>query len=188
MMTEALNRAARVILDGGIILYPTDTIWGIGCDATNTGAVKRIYDLKQRPDRKSMLVLMEDPSMLTLYLHRVPEQIPGLLRTFTRPTTVIYQGGRNFAENLTSEDGSIGIRITADPFCRQLIRKTGKPIVSTSANISGQPSPAIFNDIESSLLSLVDYVVEWRQEESFPSRPSILLRMDEEGNITVLRD
>jgi L-threonylcarbamoyladenylate synthase len=101
---------------------------------------------------------------------------------------VIYQGGRNFAENLTSEDGSIGIRITADPFCRQLIRKTGKPIVSTSANISGQPAPAIFNDIETSLLSLVDYVVEWRQEESSPSRPSILLHMDKEGNMTVLRD
>jgi L-threonylcarbamoyladenylate synthase len=187
MMIDSLNRATSVILEGGIILYPTDTIWGIGCDATNPSAVRRIYEIKQRSDRKSMLVLMENPSMLTHYLELVPENILEVLRNTIKPTTVIYPRSRNFADNLPAEDGSIGIRITSDPFCRELIRNTGTPIVSTSANISGQPAPQIFDEIERSLLPQVDYVVAWRQEEKVPAQPSTILRLGPDGNITVLR-
>lgn len=186
-MTEAVREAARIIGEGGTILYPTDTIWGIGCDATNPLAVQKIYRIKRRSDRKSMLVLMDDAARLHHYLFRVPEKAEELIRGADKPTTIIYPGSRNFAENLPSEDGSIGIRITTDPFCRTLIRKTGKPIVSTSANISGELPPRTFRDITEEILQGVDHVVPWRQEEETPAAPSTILQLDEEGRITVIR-
>ena len=138
-MIDEVRKAGITILEGGIILYPTDTIWGIGCDATNPDAVQKVYQLKQRSDHKSMLVLMNGISMLSRYLDRIPESAKEIIASAVKPTTIIYPGAKNFAPNLLAEDGSIGIRITSDPFCQQLIELTDKPIVSTSANISGKP-------------------------------------------------
>ena len=187
MMVEEVRKAGDHIKNGRIILYPTDTIWGIGCDATDPRAVQKVYNIKQRSDRKSMLVLMDGPIMLSRYLDKIPDQALKILNSTDNPTTIIYPDAKNLAENLIAEDGSIGIRITSDPFCRQLIERTGKPIVSTSANISGKPSPSLFSEIEPQLLKFIDYVVNWRQEETSPTNPSTILKLDEHGEITVIR-
>jgi len=186
-MTEEVQKTGTHILNGGIILYPTDTIWGIGCDATNQEAVHKIYKIKQRSDRKSMLVLMNKPSMLSGYMKGVPETAMEIIRSASKPTTIIYPNAKNFAPNLLSEDGSIGIRITSDPFCSQLIEQTGKPIVSTSANISGDSSPASYRDIDMALRSFVDYVVNWRQEEIIQSSPSTIIKLNDQGGISIIR-
>lgn len=187
IMTEALHKAQTYIESGGVILYPTDTIWGLGCDATNQSAVDRIYRIKQRSDNKSMLVLMNGFKMLEHYLVQVPKKTQEILDSVRKPTTIIFPGARNLAENLLAEDGSLGIRISSDPFCSQLIKLTGLPIVSTSANISGDPSPSLFRDIESEITKKVDYVVNWRQAERTPAAPSAILKLSLEGDITVLR-
>lgn len=187
IMTEALHKAQTYIESGGVILYPTDTIWGLGCDATNPSAVDRIYRIKQRSDNKSMLVLMNGFKMLEHYLVQVPKKTQEILDSVRKPTTIIFPGARNLAENLLAEDGSLGIRISSDPFCSQLIKLTGLPIVSTSANISGDPSPSRFRDIESVITKQVDYVVNWRQEEQDPAVPSAILKLSLQGDITVLR-
>ncbi|MEN8204287.1 MAG: L-threonylcarbamoyladenylate synthase [Bacteroidota bacterium] len=186
-MTEEVHKAAECIDSGGVILYPTDTIWGIGCDAKNSDAVEKIYRIKQRSDNKSMLVLMNGIPMLESYLEQVPEQTLEILNSARKPTTIIYPGARNLAKNLLAEDGSLGIRITSDPFCHQLIELTGLPIVSTSANISGLPSPSIFSEIESGIKGQVDYVVNWRQEEHEPATPSAIIKLGLQGDITILR-
>lgn len=186
-MTEEVRRAAECIDSGGVILYPTDTIWGIGCNAKNRDAVDRIYRIKQRSDHKSMLVLMDGIGMLGDYLDQVPEQAIKILDSALKPTTIIYPGASFLAENLLAEDGSVGIRLTSDPFCRQLIELTGLPIVSSSANISGLPSPSLFSEIGSEIKAQVDYVVNWRQEELEPASPSAIIKLGKEGDITILR-
>lgn len=187
MIDAEVKKAAEVIRSGGIILYPTDTIWGIGCDATSANAVRRIYEIKQRSDSKSMLVLALGIEMLSTYLEKVPEEALEIIRTATFPTTIIYPGAIRLAPNLLAEDGSVGIRISSDEFCRKLIKETGFPIVSTSANISGNPAPATFGTIEPALLQKVDHVVNWRQKEDTPSAPSTIIKLDENGRSTVLR-
>jgi L-threonylcarbamoyladenylate synthase len=187
MIDAEVKKAAEVILSGGIILYPTDTIWGIGCDATNAKAVQRIYEIKQRSDSKSMLVLVSGSEMLNKYLKEVPGKALELISAARRPTTIIYPGAINLAPNLLAEDGSVGIRISSDDFCSKLIEETGFPIVSSSANISGNPAPASFSYIKSELLQKVDYVVNWRQNENIPSVPSTIIKLDENGRSTVLR-
>lgn len=187
MMDEEVRKAGSHILAGGTILYPTDTIWGLGCDALNRDAVDRIYRIKQRLDHKSMLVLMDSPSMLEEYLERVPEPALEIIRSAVKPTTVIYPGAKKFAPNLLAPDGSIGIRITSDPFCRQLIKLLCRPIVSTSANISGHGSPANFSEIEATIKEQVDHVVNWRRQEINLSPPSTIIKVDPQGGITVLR-
>jgi len=184
--TEAKN-AGKVILSGGIILYPTDTIWGIGCDATNPASVKRIYSIKKRADSKSMLVLVDGPAMLEQYLDHLPPLALEIIRKAERPTTIIYPGARNLAENLVAQDGSIGIRMTSDHFCRKLIEITGKPIVSTSANISGEKSPPAFHKIKTTIRDQVDYIVDWRQDETGYSSPSEIIRLEADGTYTTLR-
>ncbi len=187
MMVEEVRKAGSHILSGGTILYPTDTIWGLGCDATNQDAVERIYGIKQRLDHKSMLVLMDSPLMLDKYLEWVPEPALEIIRSAVKPTTVIYPGAKKFAPNLVAGDGTIGIRITSDPFCQQLIKLTGRPIVSTSANISGQRSPANFSEIEAIIKEQVDHVVNWRRQETNLPPPSTIIKVDRQGRITVLR-
>ena len=187
MMDEQVRKTGAIILIGGTILYPTDTIWGLGCDATNREAVKKLYQIKERPNKKSMLVLMNGPSMLSKYLDDIPESAMDIIIAAKRPTTIIYQNAKNFAPDLLGEDGSIGIRITSDPFCRKLIEITGKPIVSTSANISDSKSPSSFGDIENSIREKVDYVVEWRQNEITTATPSAILKLNSQGGVTVLR-
>ena len=186
-MNNEVLEAAEHIRKGGIILYPTDTIWGIGCDATNPEAVDQIYRIKNRSDRKSMLVLVDGIQMLYSYLERVPAAAKEIILAAEKPTTIIYPGGKNLAADLLSEDGSIGIRITSDPFCLRLIDQIGKPIVSTSANFSGHTSPSCYREIDNAVRDQVDYVVKWRQEETHPSTPSTIIKLDKEGNPTVLR-
>jgi L-threonylcarbamoyladenylate synthase len=186
MIEEAIE-AGEHLKKGKVILYPTDTIWGIGCDATNPEAVQRIYRIKKRPDQKSMLLLMDGIMMLNQYIESVPEQAIKLLESSTRPTTIIYQGARNLAPNLVADDGSIGIRITSDPFCRELLKLTRFPIVSTSANLSGLQAPSSFGEIDDLIKREVDYVVNWRQEETGPAAASTILRIDNQGEIKVLR-
>jgi len=187
IMIDEACKAGKFISNGRVILYPTDTIWGIGCDATNPDAVQKIYEIKHRSDRKTMLVLMDGPIMLSRYLDIVPEAALEIIDSAAKPTTIIYPGARNLAQNLVAEDGSVGIRITSDPFCRYLIQGAGKPIVSTSANISGKPSPSLFSEIEPQILKLIDYVVNWRQEEASPTNPSTIIKLDEHGKVTVIR-
>ena len=157
--------------EGGVILYPTDTIWGIGCDATNEEAVRRVYEIKQRSDSKAMLVLVDSPVKVDFYVQDVPEVAWDLIEVADKPLTIIYSGARNLAPNLIAEDGSVGIRVTNEEFSKRLCQQFRKAIVSTSANISGQPSPANYSEITEELKSMVDYVVGYRREEMGHPKP-----------------
>lgn len=185
--TNDLNKALEVLRTGGVLLYPTDTIWGIGCDATNAEAVARIYRIKQREDSKSMLVLLENPNLLNSYVDEVPEIAWQLIDVADKPMTIIYPGAKNLAPNLIAADRSIGIRITAEPFAEELIRRFRKPIVSTSANISGQPSPQNFSEISEEIRKAVDYIVEYRQDEMGKAHPSSILKVGTGGEIEIIR-
>lgn len=176
-----------VLQTGGLILYPTDTIWGIGCDATNPDAVSRIYALKQREETKSLIVLMADERDVLKYTSQPDLQIFDFLHTVQKPTTIIYDGPMGLADNLTGADHTIAIRLVEDPFCRHLIKRFRKPIVSTSANISGNPSPAFFGDIEAPVLQGVDYVVQYRQDDRTPRQPSAILKWNKNGTVTTIR-
>jgi len=185
--TDDIVKAVEVLRSGGIILYPTDTIWGLGCDATNQAAVERIYQIKQRKDAKSMLILMENPNLLNSYITEVPEIAWDLIEVADNPLTIIYPGAKNLASNLLGQDGSVGIRITAEPFTQQLIQRFRKPIVSTSANISGQKSPQNFADISAEIKQSVDYVVIYRQDDSARSNPSGIIKLGIGGQIEIIR-
>jgi len=186
-MHDDLKKAVEVLRSGGIILYPTDTIWGIGCDATNAEAVKRIYDIKKREDSKSILILMENPALLNRYVDEVPEVAWDLVELSTTPLTVIYPGAKNLAANLVAEDGSIGIRFTKEEFTRQLLQRFRRPIVSTSANISGEKSPVFFDEISEEIRESVDYIVEYRQDDRMASQPSSVIKLGPGGQIDILR-
>jgi len=186
-MTEDISVAVQVLKKGGVILYPTDTIWGIGCDATNPEAVSRIYAIKQRSDAKSLLVLLDDASGLDRYLQEVPEIAWNLIEISDEPLTIIYPGAKNPASHLVLPDGTIGIRIVRDEFCRQLIRQFRKPIVSTSANISGKSWPENFDDIDPVILQQVDYTIKWRQEDLTRGKPSAIIKVGIKGEIEIIR-
>lgn len=186
-MHDDIKKALDVIKGGGIILYPTDTIWGIGCDATNPEAVKRIYEIKQREDSKSMLVLMENPALLDRYVDEVPDVAWDLVEIANKPLTVIYPGAKNLAENLIAEDGSIGIRFTKEEFTSKFLQRLRRPLVSTSANISGEKSPAFFDEISEEIKAAVDYIVEYRQDDRTPSQPSSIIKLGPSGQIDILR-
>lgn len=183
-----IQQCMLVLQNGGLILYPTDTIWGIGCDATNEAAVAKIYALKQRPDEKSMLVLVADERQLNHYITLPHPEISAYLNTVTKPTTVIYEGAVGLADNLINKtDGSIGIRIVKDDFCKQLIKRFRKPIVSTSANISGQPSPQVFAAITNDIKNGVDYIVQHRQNETTAAAPSAIIKRNADGTVHIIR-
>ncbi|HDR50345.1 MAG TPA: threonylcarbamoyl-AMP synthase [Mariniphaga anaerophila] len=186
-MHNDIKKAVEVLKSGGVILYPTDTIWGIGCDATNPEAVARIYQIKQREDSKSMLVLMENPALLERYVNDVPEIAWDLVEISTTPLTVIYPGAKNLAYNLIAEDGSIGIRFTKEEFTQKLLQRFRRPIVSTSANLSGQKSPAFFDEISEEIKSQVDYIVEYRQNDVTPAQPSSIIKLWPGGRIDIIR-
>lgn len=185
--TEDIIKAVEVLRAGGIILYPTDTIWGIGCDATNVAAVKRIYEIKQRQDTKSMLVLMENPNLLNSYLVEVPEIAWDLIEVAESPLTIIYPGAKNLASNLIAADGTIGIRITNEAFTQQLIQRFRKPVVSTSANMSGEKSPRNFSEISDDIKQSVDYIVSFRQDDLSRSNPSGIIKLGVGGQIEIIR-
>lgn len=185
--SEDIAKALEVLRAGGVILYPTDTIWGIGCDATNSSAVKRIYEIKQREDAKGMLILLENPNLLNSYISEVPEIAWDLIEVTDNPLTIIYPGAKNLANNLLANDRSIGIRITNEPFTQQLIQRFRKPVVSTSANISGQKSPQNFGEISEEVKRSVDYIVNYRQDDLSRSNPSGIIKLGVGGQIEIIR-
>lgn len=182
-----VESALAVLVSGGLILYPTDTIWGIGCDATNSAAVTRVYALKQREAAKSLIVLAADERDIVKYTSQPDLRVFDYLHTVSKPTTVIYEGAIGFAGNLVSEDGTIAIRLVDDEFCRHLIKRFRKPIVSTSANISGEPSPAFYRDIDPRVIAGVDYVVEHRRDDVEPKEASAIVKWNANGTVTVIR-
>ncbi|MDR1762619.1 MAG: threonylcarbamoyl-AMP synthase [Dysgonamonadaceae bacterium] len=187
-MEEEVAKACAVLRKGGVIVYPTDTIWGIGCDATNEAAVQKVYEIKRRSDTKSMLVLLDSADKIGVYVDEVPEIAEKLVEVAEKPLTIIYSGARNLAANLVAEDGSIGIRITREAFSQRLCRKFGRPVVSTSANFSGEPSPQNFSEINSEILRLSDYTVDYRHDEKQKSAPSSIIRLDGKGNVKIIRE
>ena len=182
-----IEQCLSVLNRGGIILYPTDTVWGIGCDATNENAVNKIFTLKKREDSKSMIILISDKLNITDYVDAPNVEIMNFISKTTQPTTVIYDNVKNVAKSLINKDGSIAIRIVRDDFCVALINKFKKPIVSTSANNSGMPAPAIFNTIQPEIKNGVDYIVQHRQRDFRVAKPSAIIKLSEEGKIIVLR-
>ena len=198
---EDLQAALRVLRNGGIIAYPTDTVWGIGCDATNVEAVKRIYALKQREDSKSMLVLLDSTAKLPYYIGEIPDTAWTLLDCcndandandandeMMKPLTIIYPNARNMAPNLIAEDGSIGIRITNEPFSKALCAQLKHPIVSTSANISGQPAAHFYKEIDPAILEGVDYVCRFRRDDDCPAEPSSIIKINPDNSFRIIRE
>ena len=186
-MLEEVRKAIDQITAGNVILYPTDTIWGIGCDSTSEAAVEKIYTIKQRSDTKSMLVLMKDIPMLERFIERIPEKALEILENTGKPTTIVYPGAKNLARNLIAPDGTLGVRIPSDPFCQRLIEGIGKPLVSTSANVSGDPSPSLFHEIDLKIREKVDHIVDWRQAETRKAEASRILKISQEGEVIILR-
>lgn len=182
-----IEQCLFVLREGGIILYPTDTVWGIGCDATNEKAAERIYKLKKRKDNKAMIVLVTEEREVLQYVANPDRRVFEYLEEITKPTTVIYKGAIGLAENIAGKDGSIAIRICNDEFCRQLIKRFRKPIVSTSANISGEAVANIYTDISVDIKIGVDYIVNFRQEDSSVAPPSTIIKWNKDGTTTVIR-
>lgn len=184
---EDIKKAVEVLKKGGIILYPTDTVWGIGCDATNEAAVKKIYELKRRAESKSMLVLVDGEVMLERTVRDIPEVAWQLIEAAVDPLTIIYDHPDGVAPNLLAEDGSLGIRITSERFSRELCRRLRRPIVSTSANISGEKAPALYYQISDEVKDGCDYVAEYGRNDTTPHRPSNIIKVREGGLFKVIR-
>lgn len=187
MFKEELEKALAVLKSGGLILYPTDTIWGIGCDATNEEAVKKVFRLKGRSEAKSLIVLLDNENKLASYVREIPDVAYDLMEYAEHPLSIIHSDAKNLASNVINEDGSVGIRIVKHEFCKQLIQRFRLPIVSTSANISGQESPKNFADIAEEIINGVDYVVNLEQDLLEEKRPSTILKLAPDGQFTFIR-
>lgn len=185
-MVEEVKKCANILRKGGTILYPTDTIWGIGCDATNAEAVNKVFDIKNRPSSKSMIILVAEPHQISFYAD-VPPVSKELVEYSEAPLTIIYPKAKGIAKALIAEDGSIAIRVVKDEFCKMLIDTLRKPLVSTSANVSGEPSPQTFDDITEEIKSKVDYVVNLRQHETRKSQSSRIMKIEMDGTIEIIR-
>lgn len=177
----------KVLSAGGLILYPTDTVWGIGCDATNADAVKRVYELKQRDDSKALIVLIDSAERLDHYVVDVPAIARELIDVAVKPLTIIYEGAYNLAPNVIGDEDSVGIRIPNDEFCHRLCERYGKPIVSTSANMSGHPTAKTFADIDPAVVQGVDYVVEYRRNDNTHHQPSNIILLGRDGTFKIIR-
>ena len=184
---EEVKAAVETLKAGGVILYPTDTIWGIGCDATDEEAVERVFEIKQRSDSKSLITLVADADMLGKYVKVIPEVAINLLEVNDKPMTIIYPGAMGLAPSVVAEDGSAGIRIPQNDFCREVIRRFRKPIVSTSANISGEPAPTCYEEIPADIIEAVDWVADPYLEEGSTGEPSQIIAVGLRGEIKVLR-
>jgi L-threonylcarbamoyladenylate synthase len=182
-----IEKSLEVLNRGGVILYPTDTVWGIGCDATNSAAIERVYAIKRRNEARTMLTLVDGLDMLATYVDKIPNIAIELIDEAVRPLSIIYPCAKNLPENLVADDGSIGIRIVNDPFCRQLIRTFGKPVVSTSANISGKPTPGTFGEISDEIKAAADYIVGWRQDDVKSAVASSIIQLNVDGSYVQLR-
>lgn len=185
---EDIRQAVDTLRRGGVILYPTDTVWGIGCDATNADAVARIYALKHRDDHKAMIALVDSVDMLWRHVECLPDVAEELIEAAVDPLTVVYDHGRGLAQNLTGPDGSIGIRVTRERYSAELCRRLRRPVVSTSANIAGHPTPACFAQIDSHVISAVDYVAGYRREDNEPHKPSSVIKLGDDGTVKILRN
>ncbi|WP_419214201.1 L-threonylcarbamoyladenylate synthase [Maribacter sp. X9] len=186
-MTDEINKCVEILENGGLILYPTDTVWGIGCDATNELAVKKVFDLKQRDDSKALICLVANDAMLERHVEKVPEIAYDLMDLSTKPITIIYDKPNGVAKNLIAEDNTLALRVASDKFCKYLIGKFKRPIVSTSANISGTPTPKSFKNIDKAILSGVDYVVNLHQDKQNESASSII-RLGNDGTVKIIRE
>lgn len=187
-MKEDIRRALDVLNKGGVILYPTDTIWGIGCDATNEEAVSRVYAIKRRTDAKALITLVDSEAKIQGYVREIPDVAWQLIDCSIRPLTIIYDGARHLAPNLLAEDGSVAIRLTREAFSRELCLRFHRPIVSTSANLSGEPSPATFDDISEDIKQAVDYVCTSRRDDRTPARPSSIIKLAANGEVKIIRE
>lgn len=184
---EDLNNAVKVLKEGGVILYPTDTVWGLGCDATNSEAVKRIFEIKQRIETKSMIVLVENIAAVERIVGEIPESAEQLIGVSVDPLTIIYDNARGLAKGVTADDGSVGIRITTEKFSNLLCKKFRRPIVSTSANISGHKNATTYRDIADEIKKSVDYIVEYRREDAKKSKPSGIIKVGSDNVIKIIR-
>ena len=185
---DDIMNALRVLRAGGVILYPTDTIWGLGCDATNALAVRKIFDIKQRDDSKSLIILVNSVSMLERYVVNPPEVAMQMAELSQKPLTIVYDRGRSLAEGVASADGSVGVRICSEPFCDELINAFRKPIISTSANISGTEAPALFDEISEEVINAADYVCLYRQYDRSRLPASSVIRVSGNGAVKILRE
>lgn len=186
-MTDEINKAIEVLQNGGLILYPTDTIWGIGCDATNDEAVKKVYKLKQRDDLKALICLVANDFMLEKHITNVPEVAWDIIDLSDKPTTIIYDNPKGIAKNLVASDNTLAVRIASDKFCQYLINKFKKPIVSTSANVSCLPTPRSFHEISEDILKGVDYVVNLNRDK-INGIPSAIIKLANDGKVKVIRE
>ncbi len=182
-----IKNCMQVLQDGGVFLYPTETVWGLGCDALNEAAVEKIFAIKQRPKEKSMIVLLAEARDVLQYVAAPPPDIIAIIEAFDRPTTVIYENALGFPDNVVNQDGSLAIRVTTDPFCKALIKRFKGPIVSTSANISGQSTAPTYSSISTEIKTAVDYQVTYRQDDETIKNPSRLIKVNDEGDVVVLR-
>ncbi len=185
--TNDITTSIKTLLSGGIILYPTDTIWGIGCDATNSHAIQKIYRLKKREEKKSLIILVTDEKMIREYVFNPSDKILSFISSQERPTTAVFSNACNLPSSFINEDGTIAIRIVKDVFCRQLIEQLQRPLVSTSANISGEKSPQNFNEVSAEIKNGVDYIVEHRQNDFSKSAPSSIIKLNEKDEIQFIR-
>ena len=187
-METEIKEIVEILKKGGVILYPTDTIWGLGCDPTNFEAVKRIFEIKKRVDSKSMLLLAKDMNMIQTYVHEIPEIAYSLVEADdSKPLTIIYPNAIGLASNLLADDKSIGMRIPKDPFCQKLLYSFRKPLVSTSANISGKPFPSFFDEIDEEIKSKVDYIANWRRNDKKQCLPSSIIKIEVNGVFKIIR-
>lgn len=187
-MKEEVYKVFEILKKGGIILYPTDTVWGIGCDATNSEAVRKIYKLKQRAESKTMICLVNNFSMLERYVDNVPNIAYNIIELAVKPTTIVYDNPAGVAENLIANDNTLAIRVTNHEFCQRLTRKLGKPLVSTSANIAGEPTPKSFKEIDDAILKGVDYVVNLPSEKGSTAIPSTIIKVSNNSGVKIIRE
>ena len=186
-MEQEIQNCITVLKKGGTILYPTDTIWGIGCDATNEKAIEKVYKLKKRPNQKSLILLLDDPVKLADYVKKVPEITWDLISNVDKPLTIIYPDAKNLPKNILGEDNSVAIRLVKNEFCRKLIREFGKPVVSSSANISGDPAPLVFRCVSREIIKKVDYVVNLYQDVLTEVKASRIIKLNEKGEFNIIR-
>jgi L-threonylcarbamoyladenylate synthase len=184
---EDIRNSLKILKEGGVILYPTDTVWGLGCDATNNEAVEKIFRIKSRNDSRSLIILVDSEAMLERYVYDIPEIALDLIEVSETPITIIYPKAKNLASSIPAEDGSVGIRVCKDKFCNELIGRFRKPIVSTSANMSGETSPSHFMEIPDKIIQAVDYTVEYKREDRQKHHPSPVIKVEHNGVIKIIR-
>ena len=188
MLQDEIKKAVEVMRNGGVILYPTDTVWGIGCDATNPEAVKRVYEIKHREDSKALICLVDSDARLSRYVRNVADVTWDIIEMAEKPLTIIFDQAVGLAPNLLGEDGSVGIRVTKEAFSKELCFRFQKPIVSTSANISGEPTPQTFDEISDDIKNAVDYVVKYNRQCKEKHKPSSIIKINANGKFQIIRE